>query len=122
MIDQKKIALIHIIKKKLGLSDPAYRKLLHDAVGVTTSKDLDAQKFRALMKVFVRSKHYRENSQGITLKQRLFIEHLVEEIGWDQEHFKNFLVKYYHKSALQSFSKTEASKVISSIKNIQARK
>lgn len=118
MIDRKKIALIHIIKKKLALSDEAYRKLLHDAVGVTSSKDLNDAQFQKLMNVFVRSKHYRRENDGISLRQRLYVEHLVQDIGWGETQFSDFLNKYYHQNKLSQFSKQEAGKLIASLKNI----
>ena len=86
MIDHKKIALIHIIKKELHFSDSEYRNILKEATGVRSAKDLDEEKFKKLMNSFVRSKHYRVNPFGLTLKQKLYIKHLSQEIAWSQEH------------------------------------
>ena len=41
MIDHKKLAVIHIVKRELGLSDEEYRNILHTAAGVQSAKDLD---------------------------------------------------------------------------------
>lgn len=49
MIDQKKLALIHIVKKELQLSDEEYRHILFKAVGVHSAKELDERKFSKLM-------------------------------------------------------------------------
>ncbi len=121
VIDHKKIALIHIVKKKLGLSDQEYRKILNEAAGVSTSKDLNDQKFRKLMNVFVRSKHYQADNQAITLKQRFYIEHLVENLGWSPNHLKKFLLKYYHQERIIALSKQNASKLIVSLNNLRVR-
>jgi len=118
-MDKKKLAVVHIVKKELNLSDEEYRHILRDATGVETAKDLDDRKFRKLMNVFMRSKLYRRHSNGITLRQKYFIRNLYEELGWDEEHFENFLKKYRHKGRLDEMTKKEASKVIVSLKSIK---
>jgi hypothetical protein len=117
-MDRKKLAVIHIVKKELGLSDEEYRDILEQHAGVRSAKDLDEQGFRRLMRYFVRSRHYRSGRDAITLRQKMFIRHLVSEAGWDEDHFVNFMKKYYKKPTLDSFSKKEASKLIESLKNI----
>jgi hypothetical protein len=118
MIDNKKLAVIHIVKKELGLTDQQYRDILEKTVGVRSAKELDGRGFRRLMHYFVRSRHYRDSRDSITLRQKVFIRHLREEAGWSSEHFMNFLKKYYKKSNLDRFSKKEAGKVIESLKNV----
>jgi len=68
---------------------------------------------------FARSRHYRLNVVGLTIRQKLYILHLVDELGWSRSHFNNFLHKYYHKSELDDCSKEEASKVIASLKQVK---
>jgi len=48
-IDSKKLAIIHIVKKELGLSDSEYRKILRKVAGVDSAKELDNKDFRKLM-------------------------------------------------------------------------
>ena len=117
-IDRKKLALIHIVKKELGLSDNEYRDILELYAGVRSAKDLDEKGFRKLMHHFVRSRHFRSSRDIITLRQKMYIKHLVAEAGWDADHFFNFIKKYYKKSTLESFSKKEASNLIESLKNV----
>ncbi len=117
-MDRKKLAVIHIVKKELGLSDDEYRDILERYAGVRSAKDLDEKGFRKLMHHFVRSHHYRSSRDVITLRQKMYIQHLAAEAGWDENHFVNFMRKYYKKSTLGSFSKKEASKLIESLKNI----
>lgn len=117
-MDRKKLAVIHIVKKELGLSDDEYRDILETYAGVRSAKDLDDKGFRKLMHHFVRSRHYRSSRDVITLRQKMYIKHLVSEAGWDENHFVNFMKKYYEKSTLDSFSKKEASKLIESLKNV----
>ena len=119
-LDRKKLDIIHILKKELDLSDKDYRQILNRTAGVSSSKDLDYAGFRRLMHYFVRSKHYKLNEQGLTIKQKLYIQHLWEDdLEWAREHFFNFLKKYYHVSSLDQLSKKDASKVIESLKHIK---
>lgn len=118
-MDIKRLAVIHILKKELGLSDEAYRDILQKAAGVHSAKDLDEAGFRKLMRYFVRSKHYRTHSGGVTLRQKYFIVSLSRQLGWEAEHFTNFLHKYYHKENVDHLTRKEASKVIESLKHIK---
>ncbi len=117
-IDHKKLALIHIVKKDLALTDEAYRDMLQGAAGVRSARDLDEGGFQKLMRFFARSGYYRVVPGRMTYRQKLFIQHLVDELGWDADHFTNFLGKYFHKSELPSLSRLEASKLIEALKNV----
>jgi hypothetical protein len=118
-LDRKKLALIHIVKKELGISDPDYRCLLKRIAGVESSKDLDEAGFRKMMRFFVRSDYYRANSFGMTLKQKLFIKALVSQLGWEDTHLTNFIRKYYQRDGLDVLTRKEASKLIESLKAIR---
>jgi len=117
-VDHKKPAVIHIVKRELGLSDDEYRDILQRASGVRSAKELDEKGFRRLMRYFAGSRHYPINKHGLTFRQKLFINHLVDDLGWDVQHFKNFLNKYYKKTAIDKLTRREASNVIESLKNI----
>ncbi|MEA2110228.1 MAG: phage protein GemA/Gp16 family protein [Pseudomonadota bacterium] len=119
MIDHKKLAVIHIVKRELGLSDEEYRDILEMAAGVSSAKELDNAGFRRLMRYFTRSSHYRLNPHSLTLRQKLFIQHLFEELHWSPPHCRNFLMKYYHKPDIERLNKKEASKVIEALKQIK---
>ncbi|MFH2123293.1 MAG: DJ-1/PfpI/YhbO family deglycase/protease [Pseudomonadota bacterium] len=117
-LDKKKLALIHIVKRDLHLSDQEYRDILQQVTGVRSAKDLDETAFNRLLRYFARSKQYQLNPYGLTFRQKYFIKHLLEDLHWDEDHFHNFLKKYYQKNALDELSKGDASKVIESLKNI----
>jgi uncharacterized protein YydD (DUF2326 family) len=121
-LDNKKLAVIHIVKKELDLSDSEYRKILKKVTGVDSAKQLDYKGFRKLMNYFVRSDHYRINSFGMTIKQKMFIDKLVGGLGWDNKHLRNFLNKYYGKTDIKKLKKKEASKLIESLKNVKEHK
>lgn len=116
MIDKKKLAVIYIVKKELGLSDTEYRNILWQVATVKSAKELDDRSFKRLMRFFVHSKYYRINPYGLTIKQKLYIKYLVGELSWDENHLKNFIKKYYHKSDLDKLTRKEAIKLIESLK------
>jgi len=117
-LDRKKLAVIHIVKRELGLSDDEYRDILQRETGVRSAKDMDEKGFRRLMRSFAASRYYRINRYGLTFRQKWFIKHLVDDLSWDVQHFRNFLNKYYKKKEVDKLTKREASKVIESLKNI----
>jgi hypothetical protein len=118
MLDHAKLAVIHITVKELGLSDSEYRDKLEEVTGVRSSRELDEAGFRKLMRYFARSRHFRANAEGMTFRQKLYIRHLVEDLGWEASHFLNFLKKYYHTDSVEKLDKREASKLIESLKHI----
>ena len=120
-MDRKKLALIHIVKKELNLSDSQYRAILHEAAGVESAKDLDEVKFRSLMNYFARSRHYRLNPYGLTIRQKLFIKYLAQQLHWSQEHLSNFIHKYYNEIEIDKLTRKQAAGVIESLKSISQR-
>lgn len=117
-MDKKKLALIHIIKKELKLTDVEYKRILREATGVNSAKYLNEEKFKKLMNYFVRSKHYKINPYGLTIKQKLYIKHFAQLLAWSSDHLNNFIHKYYHKPDIDKLTKEEAIKVIESLKNV----
>jgi len=117
-MDRSKLAFVHIVKKELNLSDREYRKILKDVTGVTSAKYLDEEKFRKLLKFLVRSKYYRINPYGLTIKQKLYIKFLYQHLGWTEEHLNNFIHKYYRKPNVNKLTRKEAIKAIESLKNV----
>lgn len=118
-MDKKKLAVIHIVKKELNLSDKEYHGILKDVAGVTSAKELDEAKFKKLMNYFVRSKYYRINPFGLTIRQKLYIRYLAQELGWEPDHLNNFIHKYYHKSDSGGLTRREAIKLIESLKAVK---
>ena len=119
MLDHKKLAVIHIVKRELGFADEEYRDFLEKSCGVRSAKELDEISFRRLMRDFAKSRHYLLNPEGLTIRQKLYILYLVEDLGWSRSHFNNFLYKYYHKVDVDNCSKVEASRVIESLKQVK---
>lgn len=52
MLNRKKIALVHVAKKEIGLSEELFRRALRIFGGVESTRDLDEDGFNALMGAF----------------------------------------------------------------------
>ena len=117
-MDNKKLAVIHIVKKELSLSDEEYRNILEQVAGVRSSRDLTDSQFHKLMRYFVRTLHYRVTSKGITLRQKYYIKQLKKALGWDDSHFQNYINKYFHNRELETYSKHDASNLIVALNTI----
>jgi hypothetical protein len=117
-LDNKKLAIIHIVKKELGLSDQEYRDRLEEVTGVRSAKFLDERGFRRLMNYFARSKYYRRTPEGLTFRQKMYIKGLQSQLHWSEPHFEHFLKKYYKKSDINTLTRKEGAKAIESLKNV----
>jgi hypothetical protein len=94
MINNKKIALIHVAKNQLGLDDGIYRDILYREAQVRSSKDLNEAGFEAVMNCFNemgfqstsnrRKKKRKVRTNGtVTPEQQEYINDLYDKLGWD---------------------------------------
>ena len=118
LMDKKKLAVIHIVKRELSLSDDEYRNTLERVSGVRSAKDLTDDQFHKLMRYFVRTRHYRVANKGITLRQKYYIRQLKERLQWDDSHFQNYIHKYFHNRDLNTYTRHDASNLIVALKSI----
>jgi hypothetical protein len=118
LMDKKKLAVIHIVKRELSLSDDEYRNTLERVSGVRSAKDLTDDQFHKLMRYFVRTRHYRTANKGITLRQKYYIRQLKERLQWDDSHFQNYIHKYFHNRDLNSYTRHDASNLIVALKSV----
>ena len=49
IMTREKLAVLHIAKKQLGLSEEEYRDILNNFSGVTSAEDLNEQGFESVM-------------------------------------------------------------------------
>ena len=118
LMDKKKLAVIHIVKRELSLSDDEYRNILERVAGVRSAKDLTDDQFHKLMRYFVRTSHYQVASKGVTLRQKYYIRQLKERLQWDDSHFRNYIHKYFHNRDLNTYTRHDASNLIVALKAI----
>ena len=118
-ISRKKLAYIHIVKKELNLSDSEYRNIIKEVAGVKSAKYLTEKKFRKLISYLVQSGMYYIKPGGLTIKQKLFMKSLANNMGWSDMHLNNFIYKYYHKSNINELTRKEAINIIESLKHVR---
>lgn len=52
MVATKRIAVVHVARRTLGMDDATYRRVLQERGGVDSAKDLDDEGFAAVMEYF----------------------------------------------------------------------
>lgn len=132
-ISRKQLALIHVAKSKLGLTDAMYRSALVEIAGATSSTELDVSGFEALMGFFeylgfkplsARGQDYGSRPgmasfAQIELIRALWREHTRGQAG--EEQLNKWLLRCWKISSLRFLRKDTAPKVITALKAMKAR-
>lgn len=130
----KKIALLHVARKQLGLDEDAYRDILRRWGGVESSADLDPVAFEKVM-IRMEQLGFRSTWQKRTFGYRHesmaspaqvnYIRTLWEKYqpeDTNEAGLNAWLTKYHHVSALRFVSAEKAQGVITALKKMVARK
>ena len=133
MPSRKQLALVHIAKKQLGLTEEAYRSILYHLGDVETSKDLDQVGFELVMQYMAalgfRSEFtdkfygYRPGMATpaqVTLIRRLWDEY-TDGVGSDLTLGK-WLARTFKTAALRFVTRAQGRKAITALKAMKARK
>jgi phage gp16-like protein len=133
-IDRRKIALLHVAKAKLGLSDETYRLALAHIAGVTSSTELDLAGFEAIMGFFewMGFKPLRPNGPSfgnrpgmasfaqIALIRALWHEYTHSAYAGEGE-LNKWLERCFKVSSLRFLKAEAAPKVITALKAMKGR-
>ena len=137
-LSHKQIALIHIAKQELGLSEEYYRKLLGE-LGVKSSKELDQAGFQRLMNKFellgfrrqtTKAKKRGDDVPGMASEgQKAKIWKLWflwmggdEDLAEARRQLRNFLFKRFGVSDVRWLTREKAWDVIEALKAMVARR
>jgi phage gp16-like protein len=132
-IDKKEIAVIHIAKTQLGISEEDYRAILKQQCGVESSKQLDKRGLATLMDYFAklgfkstaRARRFGQRAGMATPGQVTLMRKLWEEytgvVSGDQEMGK-WLHRHFKISALRFVSSEKAPKVIHALRHMAAQR
>ncbi|MBM4395623.1 MAG: regulatory protein GemA [Deltaproteobacteria bacterium] len=132
MPTKEQLALLHVAKAKLGLSDDTYRDILHVQGGVASAKDLGARGFEAVLKRF-RELGFRRRSPARTTKaaaapgdppsplQLSKIRHLWEDLGWREEERRRGFAKRVCGGHPWPQTVEEAAALIEALKKMRGR-
>lgn len=128
VLTREKLSLIHLACNRLAMAEEDYRALLQRAGGVTTSKDLDAAGFKAVMAEFERlgfestanrERRLEVQRQGThaTYRQRQKVEAMWN--AWkgrrDPDGLNRWLDGHFQASNLRFLSRDKAPKVIAAL-------
>lgn len=132
-LDKKRLALIHVGKKRLALDEDSYREILHYVGGVESARDLDAFGFNAVMEHFERlgfvSDFAKANmghrmgmaSPGQVALIRNLWRQFTDDKG-DDVSLGKWLEGKFKVSALRFVDDHVASKAIAALRNMLVRK
>ena len=132
-ITKKQIALLHVAKRDLGLTDDDYRAILARYGHCESSADLDASGFEHVMRYFTalgfrstwtkRTYGNRPNMASPSQVELIrFLWQQFTDIDDPQDNELNrWLSRFHHTSALRFVSAEKAPKVISALKAMVAR-
>lgn len=128
----KRIALIHVAKKQLGLGEDDFRDILQRFGGVQSCADLDEEGFRAVMFRFEQlgfrstkstfnfgNRHGMATPAQVSLMRDLWAAYSADDP--DERHLNAWLAKYHKVSALRFVSFDKAAKIIPALKAMAAR-
>ncbi|WP_157019846.1 regulatory protein GemA [Mesorhizobium xinjiangense] len=129
----KRIAVIHVARKQLGLDDESYRDILHQYGGARSAAELDILGFENVMSRFERlgfrstwTKRTFGNRAGMASPAQIeYMRHLwcrYDPDDVNDAHLNAWLFKYHHVSALRFISAEKAEKVIPALKAMAGRK
>jgi len=131
-ISRRQIALVHVARAQLGMSDESYRDVLRLHAGVDSATDLDAVGFEIVMARFhqlgfTSSWHARNlgDRRGMaTAKQVALIRSLWREFsgGDDERALGRWLERSFGVSALRFLDAPSTSKAITALKAMARRK
>ncbi|HEY3951664.1 regulatory protein GemA [Phenylobacterium sp.] len=131
MIAARKVALLHVAKTKLALSDEAYRDELQRHGGRSSARELDEHGFEAVLQRFRqlgfetnrRREGYGERLSMATDGQLALIRSLWSDVsGGLPEARLNVWLQHFGVSALRFATKDKAIKVIAGLRAWQARR
>jgi len=124
----QQLALIHVAKAQLGLSEDEYREILKAHGGAESAKFLDDLGVDRVLKFFYQLGFKRAKSKRRDLRilasdgQKKMIHCLMEDLGWDRQRLSGFVDRVTAKDYPEELTKQEASKVIEGLKAMRDRK
>lgn len=125
LISKEQMRKIHVLGKQIDLDHAAIHDIVVGHFGVSSLKELTADQTRFLIdtmtecaaetgvKEEVVCPHGDNVVEILTVKQREYVDYLVESLAWDATHFENFCRRTIKKSRPRT--KREATAVITGL-------
>ena len=132
-VSRKQIAVLHVAKAKLGLSDSEYRTALVQLAGVTSSTELDRPGFEAVMGFFEYlgfrplvpgGPDYGDRPGMASFAQLELIRALWREWAEDGDGsgLNTWMQRTFKVSSLRFLTKADAARAITALKAMKARR
>jgi hypothetical protein len=125
----RQLALIHVAKKQLGLSEEEYREILKSQGGTESAKFLDEFGVDRILRFFhtlgfkQTKKAPKRNLKLLASEaQRAMIYGLAEDLGWSRERLCGFIDNISAMYRPEELNREEAPKIIEALKAMRARK
>ena len=132
-LSRKQLAILHVAKSKLGLTDAHYRAALVELTGATSAKDLDQGGFNILMgyvewrgfaPMQARGQDYGTRKGMASFAQcelirALWTEYTRHVAGEDE--LNKWLTRSFHVSSLRFLTAQRAAHAITALKAMKAR-
>lgn len=133
LIAPKKIALVHVAKRQIGLEEDAYRTMLVRVAGVDSADYLTEADFELVMRELTRLGFRPRKGFGrrvgfaspaqVKLIRVLWDGYQGKQGGDAGDHALNaWLTRYHHVSALRFLTSEKAAAVLTGLKQMVARK
>lgn len=132
-LNRKQIALLHVAKARLSMSDHSYRSALVELAGVTSSTELDQDGFTLVMGFFewrgfapeqAKGPSYGERPGMASFAQLELIRTLWREFTrgkGDEASLSKWLERSFKVSSLRFLTKGNGQKAITALKAMKAR-
>ncbi len=119
MLSQKQLALIHIARNQIDISEEEYRDLLKNNFRVESSKNLTPFQFKKLMEVFENKLGFVKITGELSEAQYKKIRKMCNLLKWNRERINGFVKRQLGESkAIETINKAEANKVIEGLKGV----
>ena len=119
MLSHNQLALIHIARNQIEISEEDYRALLRSNFKVDSSKNLTPTQFKKLMEIFENKLGFVRVTGELSQAQYKKIRKICNLLKWNRERINGFVTRQLgeHK-AIETLNKSEANKVIEGLKGV----
>jgi len=130
-VTQRQIALLHVLKRDNRLTDDTYRDLLHEAAGVTSSKQLTQDGFTAVLDLLEALgfevperrtvSEFTMRAGRATPAQLRFIEAVGRQLFGSDTALRHWMERFFNVSDLRFLTPHDASRVIDGLSAMRER-
>mgnify|MGYP000001600738 FL=1 len=119
MLSHSQLALIHIARSQIDISEEDYRNLLKNNFKVISSKNLTPFQFKKLMEIFENKLGFVRITGELSEAQYRKIRKMCNLLKWNRDRINGFVKRQLGETkAIETLDKSEANKVIEGLKGV----